>query len=297
MSTVAPDAIAQFKHNLSLATSRTDKQRREALSHLVSQVTSTPPNNPVGAYGLLDKLLPLITDASSGVRSTLLRLFQALPAADVAPHADKAVKWIRLGMLHLSAEVRYDALKFMDWLLDVAGEPLLETAGGWTKTLEAFAAMMGWRNTGATTKSSSATNGGSSWTVAPKTTFGADKGGSAYATQITILTKFVALGLEQPPPAKPMTEDAYWEHIYGPPKGANPFGYLQMFGPPQDGEICADAEERQRAFWAWKDTIERKAGEARKEGGPAGRAAGELMKVIEEGMDGYEHVEMEEMVW
>lgn len=251
----------------------------------------------MGAYGVLDKLLPLITDTSSGVRTTLLRLFQALPAVEVAPHADKAAKWIRLGMLHLSAEVRYDALKFMDWLLDVAGEPLLETAGGWTKTLDAFAAMMGWRNNGPTTTKSAPAGSSNGWTSAPKTTFGADKGGSAYATQITVLTKFVALGLQRPPPVKAMTEDEYWGHIYGLPKGPNPFGYLQLLGPPQDGEICADVEERQRAFWAWKDTVERRAGEARREGGPAGRAAGELMKVVEEGMEGYDHVVMEEMVW
>lgn len=296
LSTVAPDAEAQFKHNLSLATSRTDKQRREALSHLVTQLSASPPNNPVGTYALLDKLLPLITDASSGVRSTLLRLLHALPAAEVAPHADRAAKWVRLGMLHLSSEVRHDALKFMDWLLEAAGEPLLETAGGWTKTLEAFAAMMGWRNNAAP-GGGKAQGGTTSWTTAPKTTFGADRGGSSYAAQIAVLTRFVALGLQQPPPARPMTTEEYWGHVYGLPKGPNPFGYLSLFGPPQDGEICADVEERQRAFWKWMDTVERKTGEARREGGPAGRAAGELMKVVEEGMDGYEHIEMEEMAW
>lgn len=257
----------------------------------MTQLTSTPPHNPVGTYLLLDKLLPLITDTVPAVRATLLRLVHALPAAEVAPHADRAAKWVRLGMLHLSAEVRHDALKFMEWLLDAAGEPLLETAGGWTKTLEAFAAMMGWKNTVA------AGGPGKSWTTAPKTTFGADKGGASYAAQIAVLTKFVALGLQQPPPVKPMTTEEYWEHVYGLPKGPNPFGYLSLFGPPQDGEICADVEERQRVFWKWRETVDRKAEEARREGGPAGRAAGELMKAVEDGMDGYEHIEMEEMVW
>lgn len=252
----------------------------------------------MGTYALLDKLLPLITDASSAVRTTLLRVVHALPATEVAPHADRAAKWVRLGMLHLSAEVRHDALKFMDWLLDAAGEPLLETAGGWTKTLEAFAAMMGWRGDAALlNKSGRAAGGGTSWTSAPKTTFGADRGGASYAAQIAVLTRFVALGLQQPPPVRPMTADEYWGHVYGLPKGPNPFGYLSLFGPPQDGEICADVEERQRAFWKWMDTMDRRAGEARGEGGPAGRAAGELLKVIEEGMEGYEHIEMEEMDW
>lgn len=231
------------------------------------------------------------------MRATLLRLFQALPPAEVAPHADRAVKWVRLGMLHLAAEVRHDALKFLDWLLDAAGEPLLETAGGWTRTLDAFAAMMGWRNEGGTASSSSSAAGKQSWTSAPKTTFGADKGGSSYAAQIAALSRFVELGLQQPPAAKPMTDSEYWDQVYGLPRGPNPLGYLQLFGPPQDGEVCADVEERQRAFWRRMETVEKKAEEARREGGPAGRAAGELLKIIEEGMEGYEHVEMEEMGW
>lgn len=256
----------------------------------MSKLTSTPSINPVGTYTILDKLLPLITDISSTVRTPLLRLFQALPPGEVAPHADRCAKWVRLGMLHLSSEVRHDALKFMEWLLAAAGAPLLETAGGWTKTLEAFFAMMGWKNDLPSKTTAS-------WTSAPKTTFGADKGGSSYAAQMAVLTKFVALGLEQPPALGEFTEEKKREHIYGLPQGPNPFAYLSLFGPPQDGEICADVEERQRAFWRWADTVKRRAGEAKGEGGAAGRAAGELLNVVEDGMDGYEHIEMEEMLW
>ncbi|POS77714.1 pre-rRNA-processing protein IPI1 [Diaporthe helianthi] len=293
LSEIAPDDVALFKHNLSLATSRTDKQRREALSHLISQLTSTPPKNPVGAYVLLDKLLPLITDTSSAIRSSLLKLFQALPYYEVQPHSDKVVKWVRLGMLHLSAEVRDDALKFMDWLLDVAVDQLLDVAGGWTKTLDAFVAMMGWRN--ATT--ASAAGAGKGWSSAPKTTFGADKGGSAYAHQMTALAKFIQLGLQKPPPVKPWTGTQYWEQVYRLPEGPNPFGYLQLLGPPQDGEICADTESRLRALWPLKDTMEKKTAQARVEGGPAGRAATDLAKALQEGFKGYEHDELEELDW
>lgn len=294
LSETAPDDVALFKHNLSLATSRTDKQRREALSHLVSQLTSTPPNNPVGAYVLLDKLLPLITDTSSAIRSTLLRLFQALPYFDIQPHADKVVKWVRLGMLHLSAEVRDDALKFMDWLLDVAVDQLLDGAGGWTKTLDAFVAMMGWRSASA---SSAAGAGAKGWSSAPKTTFGADKGGSAYAHQMAALAKFIQLGLQKPAPVEPWTDAQYWDQVYRLPEGPNPFGYLQLFGPPQDGEMCADTESRQRALWPLKVVMEKKTAQARMEGGPAGRAATDLAKALGEGFQGYEHDELEELDW
>ncbi|KAL1872341.1 rRNA processing protein [Diaporthe australafricana] len=294
LSETAPDDVALFKHNLSLATSRTDKQRREALSHLVSQLTSTPPNNPVGTYVLLDKLLPLITDTSSAIRSNLLRLLQALPYFDIQPHADKVVKWVRLGMLHLSAEVRDDALKFMDWLLDVAVDQLLDGAGGWTKTLDAFVAMMGWRSASA---SSAGGAGAKGWSSAPKTTFGADKSGSAYAHQMAALAKFIQLGLQKPAPVEPWTDAQYWDQVYRLPEGPNPFGYLQLFGPPQDGEICADTESRQRALWPLKKIMEKKSTQARMEGGPAGRAATDLAKALEEGFQGYEHDELEELDW
>lgn len=256
----------------------------------MSQLTSNPPNNPVGTYAILETLLPLITDKSSSVRTPLLRLFQALPPTEVASHADRVVKWVRLGMLDLSAEVRHDALKFMEWLLNAAGEELLELAGGWTKTTEAFMKMMAWKIDGRIKTTGS-------WTSAPKTTFGAEAGGSSYAAQMVMLTKFLALGLRQPPPPEPLTHEQKWQHTYSRSQGPNPFGHLQIFGPPQDGEICADVEDRQRALWKWLDTVKKKAGEAKAEGGPAGRAAGELLQVVEEGMEGHEHVELEELSW
>ncbi|TDZ21321.1 Pre-rRNA-processing protein IPI1 [Colletotrichum orbiculare MAFF 240422] len=78
LSTEAPDAGVQFKHQLSLAsTSRSEKQRKESLAHLTSQVASG--NNPIGTANILSKLLPLISDAAGPVRSQLLKLFRALP--------------------------------------------------------------------------------------------------------------------------------------------------------------------------------------------------------------------------
>ncbi|ROV95347.1 hypothetical protein VSDG_06036 [Cytospora chrysosperma] len=292
LSETAPDLDEVFRHNLSLATSRTPQQRREALSHLASQLTATPPNNPVGTYVLLDKLLPLITDTSNSVRSTLLKIFQALPGAEIQPHADKAIKWVRLGMLHLSAEVRDDALKFMAWLLDAAGDQVLETAGGWTRTLDAFAAMMGWKNEVSTTNGAA-----KGWTSAPKTTFGAEKGGNSYAHQMIALTKFIELGLQKLPPVRPWTQEQRMDHIYRLPQGPSPFGYLQLFGPPQDGEMCPDLESRQKALWLWKEMMEKKATHAKMEGGPAGRAARDLAKVLKEGYEGYEHDVLEELDW
>ncbi|KAK7743940.1 rRNA processing protein [Cytospora paraplurivora] len=290
LSETAPDVVELFKHNLSLATSRMPQQRREALAHILSHLIATPPRNPVGTFVLLDKLLPLITDTTTGVRSTLLKVFQALPEAEIQPHADKCIKWVRLGMLHLSAEVRDDALKFMDWLLEAAGDQIFEIAGGWTRTLDAFAAMMGWKNE----TPAAAAKG---WSTAPKTTFGADKGGNSYAHQMAALAKFVELGMQKLPPVAPWSPKQRMDHIYRLPQGPNPFGYLQLFGPPQDGEMCPDLESRQKALWPWKEGMEKKAAQAKMEGGPAGRAATELANVLEEGFEGYEHDVLEELDW
>lgn len=253
----------------------------------------------MGTFALLDKLLPLITDTSSKLRASLLKIFQALPDVEVQPHADRVVKWVRLGMLHLSAEVRDDALKFMDWLLGAAGDQVLELAGGWTRTLDAFAAMMGWKND-APAGVTGAAAGPKGWSSAPKTTFGAEggkKGGNSYAHQMTALAKFVELGLQKLPPVRPWTQQQRLDHIYRLPQGPSPFGYLQLFGPPQDGEMCPDLESRQKALWPWKEGMEKRAAQAKMEGGPAGRSATELTNALEEGFRGYEHDELEELNW
>lgn len=285
----APDTADRFKHFLSLATSRMDKQRRDALSYLVGQLTASPPNNPVGTWTLLEKLLPLIADSSRGVRISVLRLFRALPVDEIRPHAEKIIKWVRMGMMNLAAEVRDDSLNVMEWLLETAADEVISCAGGWTKTIDTFAAMLGW-------KGYAPPVGGKkdAWSSAPKTTFGAIKGGTSYAHQITVLAKFLEVGFT---PEKPVsfTYQDYWDHIYRLPKGPNPFAYLGLFGPPQDGEMCPDREARQRAFYPWKQVTVRGTEEAKKEGGAVGRAATILDQALKEGMEDYEHVE--EIEW
>lgn len=281
LSADAPHPAEQFKHNLSLAsTSRSDTQRRESLSYLTSRVSAKPSYNPVGTSTILTKLLPLVSDGSSHVRSQLLELFRGLPPSEVRPHVEKALMYIRAGMTHLSVDIRSDTLNVMDWLLDVAGDETVSCPGGWMKTLNSFSAMLGWN------PSISSATGSKGWTSASKATLGAVKGGQAQARQIQGLVKFLRIGFkpEDPTPYKPQ---AYWDNIYRLPRRPNPFSYLNLFGPARDeeGEMYPDRESRQIIFHRrWSDAIAKGMEEAKKEGGAVGRAAASLDQVLKNGL-------------
>jgi len=290
LSEAAPDAVELFKHNLSLATtSRSDGQRRDALAFLTGQLSVNPPNNPVGTAGVLNKLLPLISDGSAQVRSQLLKLFRSLPAPEIRPSADKVLLYIRAGLTNLSSEVRDDTLTVMEWLLDAAGDEVVSCPGGWLKTLSSFSACMGWG--GMAQPTSAAAGAGAGWTSAPKTTFGAMKGGQSYARQLLVLARFLDLGFrpEQPEPYNPQ---AYRDSLYGIPRVSNPFGYLNLFGTPrnEDGEMYADREDRQHVFYKrWHSIMSKGTDEAKKEGGAVGRAAATLDQVLQDGMKDFDH--------
>lgn len=287
LSEDAPDPVEQFKHNLSLAaTSSSDSQRKDALAFLTGQLSVNPPNNPVGTPVVLSKLLPLVSDASAPVRTQLLKLFRALPAPEVRPVAEKILLFIRAGVTHLSAEIRDDTLSVMEWLLDVAGDEVVSCPGGWMKTLNSFAAMMGWSTLVAST--SSKTSKG--WTSAPKSTFGALKGGQSYARQISVLAKFLDIGFH-PEKRSAHNPQMYWDNLNRVSRATNPFAYLNIFGAPrdEDGEMYADREDRQRAFnRKWRSLMTKAVDEAKKEGGAVGRAAATFDQVLKEGMGDYD---------
>lgn len=281
LSADAPDPVEQFKHNLSLAaTSRSDSQRRESLSYLTSRVSSKPSVNPVGTSAILTRLLPLVSDVSSAVRSQLLELFRGLPPSEVRPHVEKALMYIRAGMTHLSVEIRSDALNVLDWLLDAAGDETVSCPGGWMKTLNSFSAMLGWNpSIGSATSSKG-------WTSASKATLGAAKGGQAQARQIQALAKFLHAGFK-PEATAPYHPQLYWDNIYRLPGRSNPFSYLNLFGPARDeeSEMYPDRESRQTIFHTrWSGPISKGMEEAKKEGGAVGRAAASLDQVLRDGL-------------
>ncbi|KAL5606353.1 hypothetical protein BROUX41_002770 [Berkeleyomyces rouxiae] len=278
ISEVAPDAIKQFKHQLSLATtSKSEKQRKECLSYLTTQLSATPPNNPIGTYALLIKVLPLICDLSAGVRTQLIKLLRCLPASDVRNHAEKAIMFVRAGMTHVSAKVSNDALEILAWLLEVAADEVVCCPGGWVKTLNSFCAIMGW-----------STAGNSGWTQGRSSMRAKDN--VAYSKQILALVKFVQIGLGEELQEKE-NRNGYWDTLYSVPRDPEPFAYLNMFGKrtDEDGEMYADREARQRVYKRkFFGLIGLGNAMALKEGGAPGRAAAELDKAIEDGMKGFD---------
>ncbi|KAI0138100.1 Rix1 complex component [Hypoxylon sp. NC0597] len=281
----APDPTERFKHNLSLTSSRSDTQRRDALSYLTGQLSTNPPTNPVGTSTLLQKLLPMMSDSSGPVRGQLLKLLRNLPADEVRPHVEKIMLYIRGTMTNISQEVKDDGLNYMEWLLDVAGEDVVSSAGCWVKPLRDFMSVLGW-----TVKVAPTTTTKSGWTSAPRTTFGAKKYGQSFPRQMLVLSKFLEMGFKPGMPT-PWTPNDWFNNVGCVPRTPDPFGYLGLFKPPrdEDGEIYRNREDRQDIFQRrFMAAVEDGLDMAKKEGGMAGRAAATLDQVLRDGMGDYE---------
>jgi pre-rRNA-processing protein IPI1 len=274
LSETAPDAVHKFKYNLSLAaTSSADKQRRDSLSFLTSQLSASPDNNPVGTREVLLRLSPLIPSPSSAVRGQLLKLFRCLPEHEVSMHAEDILRWIRVGMTNLSADVSLGALLFLDWLLEVAADEVVSCPGGWAMTLNAFCAMMGW-----------SIGGNSGWTAA-RTVGVRAKDAASHAQQLASLARLLQAGLKAED-AIPATPNQYWDCLYRLDRTRDPFAYLDLFGKRQDGdgEMYPDRESRQRVFAKrYAALVAAGAEQAKREGGAPGRAAMDLDRSLSHG--------------
>ena len=279
LSTEAPDFVQQFKHNLSLASSsKSDKQRRDALGYLTTQLSSVPPSNPVGTAALLRKLLPLVSDSSTPVRTQLLKLLRELPEDDVKHSTESASMYIRAGMTHLSADISNDSLGVMEWLLDVAGAELVNCPGGWVKTLNTFFVVMGWAV-------SSARQG---WTSASRTSM-KPKDAQTLSRQIAALAKFVQVGLSDES-ARTEKIQQYWDILYRVPRAPNAFEYLNLSGARRDeeGEMYSNREARQEIFHRrFLGDMTKGLHKAKQQGGAAGRAASNLDQILNEGLEDF----------
>lgn len=284
LSETAPEVSQQFRHSLSLASSsKSDKQRQEALSYLTSQLSQDQPTNPVGTHTLLAKLLPLISDSSTPVRSQLLKLVKVLPPEQVRHDVEAAAMFIRLGMANLSADISNDALGFMEWLLDAAGEDFVSCPGGWVKTLKTFAAMLGWLTS----------TGKDGWSSGGRGDSARGKASLNQSKTIDCLTNFLRVGFASE--QEPVEEDeGKWDYLHRIPRDPNAFAYLNLTGlrRDEDGEMYADRESRQRVFHKrFLGPFEKGIEAVKKEGGTAGRAVSNLDALLqseEEGMGDYE---------
>ena len=219
---------------------------------------------------LLGSLYPLILDGSSGVRSQLLKLFQALPKEALRDHVAKALPYVRAGMTHLSREIRATATDFLAFLIRVAGLELVTCPGGWHQTLDCFMTVLGWR------------------TTSNKASFSGDFKSMARIMQT--LSNFLNVGLviNERASAQPiaLVADFPLWHIQTVqiPTKSNGYAHLNLFGPPaeDDSRILDDQEDRLQDFTRhFQSATLAGIDAARKDGGELGRAAGLLVKVLE----------------
>ncbi|KAG4428655.1 rRNA processing protein [Cadophora sp. M221] len=284
LTTAAPSTITQLTHYLSLASSsKSDTQRKDAMSYLVTRLSNAPSDSPgLPASILLPKLLPLILDGSTAVRAQLIKLFKILPPMDVADRAESVILYTRAGMTHLATEIRDDALNVLEWLLDSTGDACVKCPGGWIKTLNSFMSMMGW------TRDKSAT---SKWSSESKVTI-SNKANKSFARQLTLLAKFLKTGLDEEVilEKRSLNDIKFDPATYMLPTVHDPFGYLNLFGPPrdEDGTAYMDSDSRRRVFQKrFKEIVDKGAEDARRAGGETGRAGSTLAKVIREGMENF----------
>lgn len=187
-------------------------------------------------------------------------------------------------MTHLSADISNDALGFMDWLLDAAGEELVSCPGGWLKTLNTFCATMGWSTT--TKKDGWSTSSGRT----------GPKGKTAQNQLRTLegLLKFLQAGFSAEETSSSSTA-RYWDSVHCIPRDPNAFAYLNLIGArrDEDGEMYPDRESRQRVFHKrFFEPISKGALQVKKDGGVTGRVASSLDQLLRDKEDGFGDYEL-----
>ncbi|KAK4696951.1 pre-rRNA-processing protein IPI1, partial [Lecanoromycetidae sp. Uapishka_2] len=299
LTTVAPTQSAQFSHHLSLLSSKTSTQRRDSLAFLTTAITSRPVNTPLPQpiSVLLPKLNPLMLDGSNGVRSQLLRLLRTLPPQDIEPHIGQILLYVRTGLTHLAADIRSSATDILLWAIETCpDDELVSCAGGWVKTLKCLMTVLRWH--GPTSSTNKASVGGSGWTSMQAPTLSATGAeGKLPVKTLNVLAVFLRAGLA------PLADDtanrpfqSKWPfplrnveaHML--PTRSNAFARLNLFGLPRDeeSEMYVEREERQRIFHKrFRATVEAGVDRVKKEGGEVGRAASEVGKALEDGMEGF----------
>lgn len=105
--------------------------KADALDSLAVLCGRVPDRVSLG-LGLLPIVLPLITSSSAGIRASLQRFMAsflaAVPRDALVPYATTMTLWVTSGMNHIWKEVREDAARLGEVVIDVMGE---ELARGW----------------------------------------------------------------------------------------------------------------------------------------------------------------------
>lgn len=291
-----------------MLTHKSDNQRRESLSYLTNTVTAARSQNeplPQPVSVIVPKILALIYDTSTGVRQQLVKLLHALPPADVRPHVEELLRRTRAGMTSLSTDVCITSFDVLDWLLQTHPGETVSCAGGWVHTLKCFLSVLGWRAPNATTGGRSdkwtTASGAAASATNSSSHSNADKLKKLRHHQLTSLAAFLHAGIAQDAAAAeraqelargvarawfPLCQASGHMLLNGSPNG---FAQLNLFGAPkdEDGQMYTDRQGRRQVFARLiQPAVASGLQNAKKEGGQIGRAAGEVEKVLLEGMEG-----------
>lgn len=275
----APSLRDQFLHHVSLLSSRSDSQRKESVSYL----TSTLQNEIRGNFSFLpmkdflEKIMPLLLDSNSGVRTEMAKLFQALPRTEIGDYAEPILPYVRAGMTHLSHDIRRITLDLLSNFIKTSGKQIVSAPGGFCKTLQCFTTNLGFKHY----------IGHESWSV-HKTAFREDTKSIARTMQVAeqLLTAGLLDDLKDVTGSLDPAQDFPLWHFacHKIPCKSNPYGYLNLFGKPLDNASrqLEDRDERVQAFRdqfydKYTSSLER----AKTEGGEVGRSAGQLLSLIE----------------
>ncbi|KAI9709899.1 MAG: hypothetical protein M1820_002976 [Bogoriella megaspora] len=288
LATSAPSLASQFDHHLSLLKHRSDSQRRDSLAYLTSAIASRSQHDalPQPLSTILSKVQPLMLDASGPVRQQLNKFLRALPPDGISSEITSLNLRIRAGMTHLATDIRSTSLDAFIWLLEVANQELVTSAGVWVKTLKCFLGLLGW------TQQQESTGPHAQWSSIKVTARDKPSGGTKlFVKQLQALTMFVDAGIGKHADEKETPQGQtfpLWcssQHLL--PTRSNVYGYLNLFGPARDeeSETYGDRSDRQRIFRKLAlPQIEDGLEQARREGGEVGRAAAALRRAVEAGM-------------
>lgn len=251
------------------------------------------------------------------MRNNLLRLLRALPPRDVEGHMERMLPHIRAGMTHLAQDIGNSALDILRWALEVGGEKLVACPGGWMKTVKSLLVMMGWRSSSTSTAAAETSHPSCSFSLGSHNHHHHHVGwssdsnksavfGQAGSKEGKILVKcvdtlstllFAGLGADN---GKEEEDRTAWgfplshtaQHML--PQRSNPYGYLNLFGPPQDEESAGYVyrEDRQRVFARrFEGVIREGLIRLKQEAGEYGRAAAKAEKIVADCMTGFDQVE------
>ncbi|KAI9887473.1 MAG: hypothetical protein M1823_000731 [Watsoniomyces obsoletus] len=287
----APTPGAQFAHHLSLLSSHSDTQCRESLAYLTN-VVSGPSSAPQPWAAILPKLFPLMTRASASLRTQLLKLFRVIPAHDVRDHVPLFTTYLRTAMTSLAPEIRADGIEILSWLLDTAGIDLVASRDGWTKVLRCFVAVFGW-DKGPMDHHSRRFGNSSSLTSSSGMMMRLSRDSKSLARPLQVFGQFLQCGIGPSSRSESMVSDEctfpFWHteqhHL---PRRADCYAYLNLFGQAheeEDGSICEDRGDRCRVLQRIEPQVRYGLAECRLQGGEVGRAAGTVLKILNDHLD------------